>query len=383
MYFRLNPECYYIKGDRSGAIYDLIEGDIYALSPLESRTIEDCEENGTVDPKDPFLCELKQRTVGNFYEKKVYIEKLRLGSPIADFQLDRPPVLTRAFLEIGNSCDQACWYCGCHGVSRSMGCLGCNTWDEEGTPVDTPRWKELIDELRRLNCMSLYIKGGDLTKDWGKTREILEYANTQFASVFVIGHRDHFSKEACDYLGNKANLILQTDSISDINTRHHYLLTSDYQKSHELSGTIPANVMVDIVSRNFDPLLPDSPLCSKKKVLKTNLGQFTHNNKLHPCLANSVTITWNGEVLPCPMMRKQSLGNIGDRKLWTFFRGTEDSIQKFWNISLNSLNKCSKCEFRYTCTDCRALEVAKTGDLYSKVLCNYDPSKGTWQQPAA
>ncbi|MFA4929088.1 MAG: SPASM domain-containing protein [Patulibacter sp.] len=383
MYFRLNPECYYIKGDQQGAIYDLIEGDVYALSPEESRKIDASEDNCAVDPADPFLRELKQRVVGNFYEKKVFIEKLRLGSPIVEYQEGLPPVLMRAVLEIGNHCDRSCWYCGSHGISRSRGCFGCNIWDEKGTPVDINRWKELIDELHSLQCQALFIKGGDLTKEWEKTQEILEYANKQFTSVFVIGHMNHFSKEACDYLENKANLILQTDSISDIGTRHHYLLTTDYQKSHELSGNLPTNVIVDMVSRNFDPLQPDSPLNSKKKILKTNLGQFTHNNKLHPCLANSITITWNGEVLPCPMMRKQSLGNIGDRKLWTFFRGAEDSIQKFWNISLNSLNKCSKCEFRYTCTDCRALEVAKTGDLYSKVLCNYDPSKGTWQQPAA
>ncbi|MCK9580397.1 MAG: SPASM domain-containing protein [Methanoregula sp.] len=383
MYFRLNPECYYIKGDQNGAIYDLIEGDIYALNPKESQTIETCEDNGVVDPKDPFLCELKQRTVGNFYEKKVYIEKLRLGSPIADFQLDRPPVLIRAFLEIDNRCDRSCWYCGCHGVSRSQGCFGCNTWDEDGTPVHAPRWKELIDELHHLNCMSLLIKGGDLTRNWGKTQEILEYANKKFPSIFVIGHKQHFSKETYEYLENKANLILQTDSISDIGNQHQYLLTMDYQKSQEFAGNLPPNVMVDMVSRNFDPLQPDSPLSSKKKMPKTNLERFTHNNKLHPCLAQSITISWNGEVLPCPMMRNYSLGNINDRKLWTFFKNTPDSIQEFWNISLTRLDKCGKCEFRYACTDCRALETAKTGDLKSKVLCNYDPSKGMWQQPAA
>ena len=97
MYFRLNPECYYIKGDLHGAIYDLIEGDIYALDSQESRTIEDCENNGTVDPTDPFLRELKKRVVGNFYEKKVYIEKLRLGSPIAEYQQGIPPVTHESF----------------------------------------------------------------------------------------------------------------------------------------------------------------------------------------------------------------------------------------------------------------------------------------------
>ncbi|MFA5267977.1 MAG: SPASM domain-containing protein [Methanoregula sp.] len=382
MYFRLNPECYYIKGDRNGAIYDLIEGDVYALSPEESRLIEACEENGSVDPSDPFLRELKIRVIGNFYEKKVFIEKLRLGSPIGLYQEGLPPVLSRAFLEIGNECDRSCWYCGYKGISRTMGCLGCNTWAEDGTSVSTSRWKELIDELHTLQCMTLFIKGGDLTKDWEKTREILEYAIGQFGKIFVIGHREYFTKEICEYLENKAALILQTDDLSDIDNRYSYLLVQDYRDSPQ-SRDLPPNVMVDLVSRNYNQLLPGSSLNSKKKILKTNLARFMHNNQFHPCLANSVTIAWNGEVLPCPMMRKQSLGNIRDRKLWTFFKGTDDSIQKFWKLNLNSLDKCGRCEFRYTCIDCRALEMVKTGDLYGKVLCDYDPSKGTWQQPIA
>ena len=379
MYFRLNPECYFIKGNLTGAIYDLIDGTIYALSPQESRTLEACENNETVDENDSFLCDLRQRTVGNFYQKKVYIEKLRLGSPIIDYDKGRRPVIARAFLEIGNSCNRSCWYCGYQGISRSQGCFGCNTWDEEGVPVDISRWKKLIDELHRLNCMSLFIKGGDLLIDWEKTREILEYANKQFTSIFVIGHREHFSKEALHYLSDKAKLVLQTDNLSDTDNQNSYLLTTDYQKSHELPQNIPPNIRVDLVSRTFHPLNPGSPLNSKKKLLSTDLNRFTHNNRRHPCLANSVTIAWNGEVLPCPMMRDRSLGNIRDRKLWTFLKGTRDSIQEFWNLSLPCLDNCSMCEFRYSCTDCRALEVAKTGDLHSKTLCNYDPSKGTWQ----
>jgi radical SAM protein with 4Fe4S-binding SPASM domain len=383
MYFRLNPECYYIKGAKNGAIYDLIDGTIYALTSDESKTIESCEENREVDPEDPFLLGLKHQIIGNFFTKKVFIEKIRLGSPIGDYQEGLPPMISSAVLEIGNECNRSCWYCGQSGISRSRGCLGCNTWHEEGTPVSVERWKDLIVELEHLHCMSLLIKGGDLVKDWDKTREILDFATGHCEKVFLIGHRENFSKDKLEYLEEKVNLILQTDTLSDIENRHTYLLPVDYAQSPEVSGDMPENVLIDLVSRTFTPLQPGSPLNSKKKIPKTNVFMFTHNNRLHPCLANSVTIAWNGEVLPCPMMRKHSLGNIRDRKLWTFFKGTKDSIQEYWNISLTSLDKCRMCEFRYACTDCRALEAAKTGDLKSKVLCDYDPAKGTWQQPAA
>lgn len=383
MYFRLNPECYYIQGAKNGAIYDLIEGNIYALTPEESKKIEACEENREVDPQDPFLWDLRQQVVGNFFEKKVYIEKIRLGSPIAEYQEMLPPVLKSAVLEIGNACDRSCWFCGYSGTSRSRGCLGCNIWNEDGAPVGIDRWKELIRELSRLRCESLVIKGGDLTREWEKTHEILDYATEHCRSVYVIGHREHFSKNHLDYLEAKAGLILQIDSLAQVENGKSCLLPLDYTHSPALSGEIPGNVMVDMVSRTFSPLKSGSSLTSKKKIPKTNLPQFTHNNGLHPCLANSVTITWRGEVLPCPMMRNFSLGSIHDRKLWTFFRNKTGDIQSFWNISLNSLSRCSRCEFRLACSDCRALEAAITGDLKGKVLCDYDPSHGTWQQPDA
>jgi radical SAM protein with 4Fe4S-binding SPASM domain len=380
MYFRLNPECYFIKGKQHGAIYDLIEGDVYALDSKESQKIEECENNEIIDSADPFLLELKKRVVGNFYDKKVFIEKLRLGSPIADYQQGVPPNLARAFLEMGNSCDQSCGYCGYNGVSRSMGCLGCNIWDENGTPVSMDRWKELIDELHLLHCQSLFIKGGNLTKNWEKTREILEYTDKKFKNIFVITHKAHFSEEVRDSLKNKANLIIQIDSLSDIDAQYEYLLMTDCQNANDIFENLPNNVIVDIISRNFNSPQLGSRVSPNRNINKTNLEWFTHNNKLHPCLGNSITISWSGEVLPCPMMRKYSLGNIKERKLWTFLRGTPDSIQEYWNLSLNKLQKCKNCEFRYACTDCRALEVAMTGDLYSKTLCNYDPSRGTWQQ---
>lgn len=377
MYFRLNPECYFIKGGCNGAIYDLIDGNVYALDSSESQKIEDCENNRIVDPADPFLLDLRKRVVGNFYPEKVFIQKLRLGSPIAEYQQGIPPVLSRAFLEIGNHCDRSCWYCGYHGISRSMGCLGCNIWPEDGMPVSTDRWKELIDELHLLQCRSLFIKGGDLSKEWKKTCDLLNYADKKFEKIYITGHRAHLSKEACEQLKNVAYLILQTDSLEDIDDQFVYLFTTENQDADRLTGPPHDNVIVDRIYRNLDRLNPGSHQHLKRSIEKTSLERFTHNNILHPCLGNSITISWNGKVLPCPMMRKHSLGNIMENKLWTFLTGAQGSIQKYWNINLNTLKRCNICEFRYACIDCRALEAALTGDLYSKLLCTYDPSKGT------
>lgn len=45
MYFRLNPECYFVRGSKNGAIFDLIDGKIVALDHQETELMTICENN--------------------------------------------------------------------------------------------------------------------------------------------------------------------------------------------------------------------------------------------------------------------------------------------------------------------------------------------------
>ena len=45
MYFRLNPECYFIKGVKLGAIYDIIDCEIYHLDECQTDLLSDAEKN--------------------------------------------------------------------------------------------------------------------------------------------------------------------------------------------------------------------------------------------------------------------------------------------------------------------------------------------------
>lgn len=352
MYFRLNPECYFVKGKARGAVYDLIEGDIYSLEPEETEIIERAERNENIEMSD-LLKKMEDLHIGKFYERPVYIEKLRVGSPIEEYQPGHPPGINRAFLEISNSCTRDCWFCG---GQRSLGCMGCNVWPQDGE-MSTKRWIELIDQLVDLGCKELFISGGDLTP-WERTENVLDYAKTK-AKIYVKIHKD-FLREM-----EGITPVIQLD-INDEppETDGFFILTTE--------GFIPDSLlersMVDYVS-NFP---------SKRKIPKTNLYQFFHNSKLHPCLGGSITITCNGNVIPCPMLREKVIGNVEKEELYDLFGEKKEEIEKYWNLTLDHVEKCKMCEFRYACTDCRALEKKLTGDLYGKKLCNYDPEKGKW-----
>ena len=372
MYFRLNPECYFVKGKRCGSIYDLIEGNIYSLNQEETKIAESCEKNDPVVEND-FLKKLKELCVGNFYDKQVYIQKLRLGTPKEEMQ---PPAFYRAFLEISNLCNRNCWFCGYYGIKRNLGCLGCNKWNENGEALKVKRWKSLLDELKDLNCTNIFLTGGDLTLAWDKTLEILDFANKKFNKVYITLHEKSFYEDIRKDLANKAQPIIQTENPS-LQSENLILLLSIRPEEFE-NLKIEKNVTIDFVSEDFNSLPSNLSITSKRKIPKVNAYRFFHNIEYHPCLGNTLTISYAGKVLPCPMMRNYSLGSIKNKELYKIFERGKEEINKFWNLTLDHIEKCKKCEFRYACSDCRALEEKLTGKLDGKRLCNYDPKEGKW-----
>ena len=379
MYFRLNPECYFIRGNRCGAIFDLIDTKIYALNQQETEVVTSCEKNNPVQGGENLLKELKQFRLGNFYPNRVYIQKLRVGSFIEEKQKDQPPELYRAFLEINNLCNRDCWFCGYYGIKRSLGCMGCNIWNENGKPLTIDRWKRLIDELKDLECMNLFITGGDLTLAWNKTMDILDYAHKKFDNIYVILHQQSLSERVMNDLANKAKVIIQTENSNCAPSEDSiFLLIVKPDDWRSTNSIIDKNMMIDFVIEDMEFLSNDLPIISKRKITSVNMYRFLNNMKYHPCIGNTLAICYNGNVLPCPMMRDHSIGNVRNRGLYTIFENEWEQINMFWNLTLDKIEKCGGCEFRYACNDCRALEEELTGKLDGKRMCSYDPKEGKW-----
>lgn len=91
----------------------------------------------------------------------------------------------------------------------------------------------------------------------------------------------------------------------------------------------------------------------------------------HNCFSNHISISSNGDVMGCIMMRKPEYGNL-----------LSDSLDKILSsknyIQLSKLTKdkiegCSECEFRYGCFDCRAGAMSDSNNLFKKPDCGYDP----------
>jgi radical SAM protein with 4Fe4S-binding SPASM domain len=69
-------------------------------------------------------------------------------------------------------------------------------------------------------------------------------------------------------------------------------------------------------------------------------------------------------------------GKIQEQSLSDIIKLPE--FQQYWSINKNQIKICQDCEFRYICTDCRAL-IEDKNNIYSKPkFCNYDPYTATW-----
>jgi len=384
MYFRLNPECHFIKGEVRGAIYDLIDGKICSLDQKETKLIASCENNEPICDDEDLLRNLRDVHVGNMYNNKVYIKKLYFGSPSLISPEGSPPELQRAYLEINNSCNRNCWFCGYYGIKRSMGCMGCNKWKDNNESLTLKRWEKLLEELNDLGCKEIFLKGGDLTLSWNNTKSILDYAKDMFDTIYITLHKLSLSDSIVNDLDDKINIIIQSENLNELSSRSHAyagLLTikpEDWRNNKDAIGNVAnKDIMVDFVIDDANQLVNN--IKTMPKNMSLDVQKFTNSLKYHPCIGHTITITHSGDTIPCPMMRTHKLGNIKDKELYTIFENANGDIYKFWGLNLNNIEKCKVCEYRYACNDCRALEESLTGRLDGKVLCGYNPKNGEWR----
>lgn len=382
MYFKLNPECYFIRGVKCGAIFDLIDSKIYALNQQETDIVTSCEKNNSVMVNEKLLNELKQLRLGNFYSQRTYIQKVRVGSGRlkGDYAIFSEPLeLHRAFLEINNSCNRDCWFCGYYGIQRNLGCIGCNKWKENGQILNLERCHEIVDELKALDCRDLYVTGGDLTLTWERAMDVLDYAKGKFGNIYITLHQQSLSSDIFNDLAGKAEVIVQTDDLNSIQSKNSAILVvikpEDWENASIIEGR---NMIKSFAFEDHSIFSDDLPIVSKSKISPINMHKFLSNLEYHPCLGHTLAICYNGNVIPCPMMRNHSFGNVSDVELSTVLETGWEDINKYWNLNLDKVEKCTCCEFRYTCTDCRALEEKMTGKLEGKKLCNYNPVEGVW-----
>jgi len=107
----------------------------------------------------------------------------------------------------------------------------------------------------------------------------------------------------------------------------------------------------------------------------TSIPAFSESQSHNSCLNRKITIDFHGNIKNCPSMTK-SFGHINDVDLAEIL--SDSDFRKLWDLSKDKILVCKDCEYRYSCTDCRAY-VEDPKDITSKPLkCGYNPYDGEW-----
>jgi radical SAM protein with 4Fe4S-binding SPASM domain len=102
--------------------------------------------------------------------------------------------------------------------------------------------------------------------------------------------------------------------------------------------------------------------------------EFLKRHSYNPCLVDKIAISPTGEIFPCTMTRI-SAGNVRSLDLSDIV--ASESFRRFRELSLEKVDVCMDCEYRYACTDCRPIALGLGRPMYSKPPeCRYNPYLG-------
>lgn len=408
-YFLLDRDKIFQRGDRNWAIYDLSSGDMISVNSRigtvvglaeKGRNVSEIAESTKIDSAQVIevLEELVARKFGQFYMSRPYIEKDRVGGPY-NVNLPYPPIIRNLYIELPGDCSRECSFCGyptlfqCVTCSRSKG------------KQDISLLKRAISRILQADCLNVVLWGGDPLARLNEFVSIAEFCRglgySGGMSVITNGtlidedvsqvfakYRIHpvipvFLTKMSDDDPNEESLLSRIATLAHdqaVDFSVVAVLFEDSPSPSRLQRMVvqmrPTNVLRAGIYNDKSAVRSEKLPTLISTALRTTPGVYYHNKRHHPCLWGSIAVSVTGDILPCPHLRKEALGNIKDPNCIDVCFESR-AITDYWDLALSKIDGCQDCSFRLGCADCRALETRLTGDLYGKRLCTFAHETGS------
>jgi radical SAM protein with 4Fe4S-binding SPASM domain len=138
-------------------------------------------------------------------------------------------------------------------------------------------------------------------------------------------------------------------------------------------GDVFPGVPVQIQKKDFSKCISRSSGVGKFSRVDENF--YRYSREYNNCWGRKIALTRDGKIRPC-IYSEIELGVV-DTALNS--REIIDKAWKNWLITMDMVDKCKECEFRYICPDCREIAFRSGGTLHSpNPYCRYDPHSGTY-----
>ncbi len=403
MQLSLCQKCYFIKGYKNAAIYDLNNNKVYSINEYGKYLIDAVITNTNIalSKKDleylDKLKDLKLLTENINYNNNLLIERNSIG-------------IEFAWLELTDLCNLRCIHC--------YGEFG-NSVINKSRILSINDWKEIIDKLLDIDCKNIQLIGGEplMHKDF---MEILDYSHKKgFKRIDLFTNGTLIDETIAKKLG-RYNINVRVsvyghnpvvhDSITKVNGSFEKNRRGlELLKKYSVNTSIAIIIMkeneayldeikkyIESIGHKYSGYDVVRPTCfeshqkhaisninilksryNTRPVFHTSEKDFIRNHFYNSCWNGKIAITSCGDVLPCIFSRNDIVGNIkADNEDYL-----KNEIIKKWSITKDNIEVCKDCEYRYCCHDCRPLAIGIYGNMFSKYpRCCYNPYTGIWEE---
>lgn len=407
-YLNLNKDVIHVRGATQSAIYDLRRYRLWSVDEsatqplaelLAGVPIQDVIESYGLSEVDEVVAFCVSKGLATRDDEPIH-RNAHLQSEPRDLG---PEV---AWIELGTSCNHKCQHC----------------YNDSGpvakASIDVEMLTSTIRQLKAAGTRALKFIGGEPLAYRDELRTLIgEAASQRLQEVAVHTNATLLNLEWAQYLrafdvqvdvtvyGHTADLheaVTRTPG-SFASTRRGLEIATQ-------SGCrVTINVIVvpateDLLPQILAALRADFPACAVKYdyIRPTGRGvslyrqmSFKHLNRhqehetwfdgigvddymrrkhFHPCLGNKISVSGEGQVMPC-IMTREVVGDLRHERVVDVLEGA--LFNKYRTLSLEKLEGCRECEFRYACTDCRPIALGLQHGLLAKPPeCRYDPKTG-------
>ena len=400
-YFFIKDYCEIVNGDKGSLLYDIKNQKMFSFDFLSGKIVNAFEQkqtlksiNDTYGEKNvnSIISELLKQNLGYYSEDSFYQEKFRVGRNTFSF-LEITPFLNTCFIELPTDCNKNCYFCN---YDKYYACETCTKPKFLKREINEKRYYELLNNVLLLDFKKLVFHGGDPITNWGTLYKLLQYVRQKSQNnitIIVKTNGELLKENIIDFfISYNINPLLVFDctknyeiKLSQKLTNINYLL----KKMYNNNLLYYANVVVDYnTASNLDNIyqflkeynfkhISNSVVIKKNSipdiVTKLNLNDrafynFNFQKQYHPCLNGNIAITSDRKIIPCPSMYENIIIDLDKQDFLSCFE-VKDNIQSYWKLSLDKIEVCKKCEYRYSCTDCRSLDEKICHNLYGKKLC--------------
>lgn len=398
MYF--NKDRIYVQGAHCAAVYD-----------LENRVVYEINHDGKL-----ILDHIFNQDGYSFSDSELeYLQSLLNMGILASQETEHTQYITHpenlkyVWLELTDACNLRCVHC--------YGDFGyCVTKHEDA--MKTTEWKKVIESIAKFKNVGIQFIGGEplaypdfpqllsyahecgisridiFTNATLLTDDIIELIRKCNASVriSIYGHNSEVHDKITGKKGSFEKLSANLAKLSSFNIKVKLALI--VMKENEIYfddivkylKKLPAGYNGYDVIRNTAPGKKNEHYIFNPALLKpryqseasffTSFEEFYHNHYYNSCWSGKLSVTANGDVIPCIFARQSVCGNVKQQSIDEILKG----LNSEWTITKDSVEVCRDCEYRYACHDCRPTAYGVTGNYFSKhERCTYDPYTGEWR----